>query len=87
MSRINPAPRSGVCAPPACTHRSGGACSTGGALPRPGTTDMQDNKPPVWSSQKSIMVAAIIALAVLFGGYQIGKDMALRDNALQAAGE
>ncbi|MFL0337206.1 hypothetical protein [Stenotrophomonas maltophilia] len=41
---------------------------------------MQDNKPPVWSSQKSIM-------AVLFGGYQIGKDMALRDNALQTAGK
>ncbi|WP_295567592.1 hypothetical protein [uncultured Stenotrophomonas sp.] len=48
---------------------------------------MQDNKPPVWSSQKSIMVAAIIAFPVLFGGYQIGKDMALRDNALQAAGK
>ncbi|AIL06505.1 hypothetical protein DP16_3798 [Stenotrophomonas maltophilia] len=32
------------------------------------------------------MVAAIIALAVLFGGYQIGKDMALRDNARQSAG-
>lgn len=47
---------------------------------------MQDNKPPVWSSQESIMVAAIIALAVLFGGYQIGKDMALRDNARQSAG-
>ncbi|HFT7412330.1 TPA: hypothetical protein ACOD9X_001136 [Stenotrophomonas maltophilia] len=47
---------------------------------------MQDNTPPVWSSQKSIMVAAIIALAVLFGGYQIGKDMALRDNARQSAG-
>ncbi|HDS1139168.1 TPA: hypothetical protein QDZ75_003222 [Stenotrophomonas maltophilia] len=48
---------------------------------------MQDNKPPVWSSQKSIMVALIVALAVLFGGYQIGKDMALRDNALQTAGK
>ncbi|CCP13793.1 hypothetical protein SMSKK35_2893 [Stenotrophomonas maltophilia SKK35] len=47
---------------------------------------MQDNKPPAWSSQTSILVAAIIALAVLFGGYQIGKDMALRDNARQAAG-
>ncbi|HFF3758771.1 hypothetical protein [Stenotrophomonas forensis] len=47
---------------------------------------MQDNKPPAWSSQKSILVAATIALAVLFGGYQIGKDMALRDNARQAAG-
>ncbi|HDS1677845.1 MULTISPECIES: hypothetical protein [Stenotrophomonas maltophilia group] len=47
---------------------------------------MQDNKPPAWSSQKAILVAAIIALAVLFGGYQIGKDMALRDNARQAAG-
>ncbi|HEL5320845.1 TPA: hypothetical protein UOJ11_000478 [Stenotrophomonas maltophilia] len=47
---------------------------------------MQDNKPPVWSSQKSTMVAAIIALAVLFGSYQIGKDMALRDNARQSTG-
>jgi len=63
-----------------------GACSAGGALPRSRTTDMQDNKPPAWSSQKSILVAATIALAVLFGGYQIGKDMALRDNARQAAG-
>ncbi|MGS7837863.1 hypothetical protein ACVMVB_09930 [Stenotrophomonas maltophilia] len=47
---------------------------------------MQDNKPPVWSSRKSILVAVIVALAVLFGGYQVGKDMALRDNARQAAG-
>ncbi|WP_439450611.1 hypothetical protein [Stenotrophomonas sp. ATs4] len=46
---------------------------------------MQDNKPPVWSPQKSILVAAIVALAMLFGGYQVGKDMALRDNARQAA--
>ena len=48
---------------------------------------MQDNKLPVWSSQKSILVAVIVALAVLFGGYQVGKDMALRDNARQAAGK
>jgi hypothetical protein len=47
---------------------------------------MQDNKPPAWSSQKSILVAAIVTLATLFGGYQVGKDMALRDNARQAAG-
>jgi len=32
------------------------------------------------------MFASIIALAVRFGGYQIGKDMALRDNARQSAG-
>ncbi|WP_185959260.1 hypothetical protein [Stenotrophomonas maltophilia] len=58
----------------------------GGAPPRSRMTDMQDNKPPVWSSRKSILVAVIVALAVLFGGYQVGKDMALRDNARQAAG-
>ncbi len=52
----------------------------------PRRTHVQDSKPPVWSSQKSILVAVIVALAVLFGGYQIGKDMALRDNARQAAG-
>jgi hypothetical protein len=48
-------------------------------------TGMQNNRPPVWSSQKSILIAAIIALAVLFGAYQVGKDMALRDNARGAA--
>ena len=48
-------------------------------------THMQNNRPPVWSSQKSILIAAIIAVAVLFGAYQVGKDMALRDNARGAA--
>lgn len=48
---------------------------------------MQNNTSPAWSAQKSFLVAAIVALAMLWGGYQIGKDMALRDNALQAAGK
>lgn len=47
---------------------------------------MQDNGPPVRSSQKSILVAALITLAVLYGAYHVGKDMALRDNARQPAG-
>lgn len=47
---------------------------------------MQNNRPPIWSSGKSILIAAIIALAVLFGAYNVGKDMALRDNARQSAG-
>lgn len=63
----------------------GGACWKGGAAPLPGMTHMQNNRPPVWSSQKSILIAAIIALAVLFGAYHVGKDMALRENAQQAA--
>ncbi|WP_181358697.1 MULTISPECIES: hypothetical protein [unclassified Stenotrophomonas] len=48
---------------------------------------MQNNTSPAWSTRKSILVAAIVAFAMLCGGYQVGKDMALRDNARQAAGK
>jgi ABC-type transporter Mla maintaining outer membrane lipid asymmetry permease subunit MlaE len=44
-------------------------------------TGMQDNQSSAWSAQKSIVIAAIIALAMLYGGYQVGKDLALRDSA------
>ena len=42
---------------------------------------MQEKQPSTWSSRKIIPVAAIFALAMLYGGYQVGKDLALRDSA------
>lgn len=87
MSRINPAQSSGVWASPACDRPDGYACWDGSTLLRSWMTHMQDNTPTAWSTRKSILVAAIVALAMLWGGYQIGKDMALRDSARQAAGK
>lgn len=42
---------------------------------------MQEEQPSAWSPRKIISVAAIFALAMLYGGYQVGKDLALRDSA------
>ncbi|MBO1746397.1 hypothetical protein [Stenotrophomonas indicatrix] len=94
MRRINPAARSDACAAGHDRRRRHqlahpdhcGACWAGGTAPPSGMTDMQNNRPPAHSSGKSILIAAIIALAVLFGAYHVGKDMALRDNARQSAG-
>lgn len=49
---------------------------------------MQNRKPGRWSLRRSMLVVciAVLALALFYGGYQLGRDMALRDNARQAAG-
>jgi len=44
-------------------------------------TDMPDKQASTWSPTKAISVAAVFALAILYGGYQVGKDLALRDSA------
>jgi len=43
--------------------------------------DMQDKQARPWGATKAIPVAAVFALALLYGGYQVGKDLALRDIA------
>ncbi|MEN5097025.1 hypothetical protein [Stenotrophomonas sp. TWI1409] len=47
---------------------------------------MQDSKPTPRSPLRIILWSLIAAFVLLCGGYHLGKDMALRDNARQSAG-
>ncbi|WP_181502605.1 hypothetical protein [Stenotrophomonas maltophilia] len=48
---------------------------------------MQDSKPTPRSSLSIILWSLIAAFVLFYGGYHLGKDIALRDNARQAAGK
>lgn len=48
---------------------------------------MQDSKPTSRSPLRIILWRLIAAFVLFYGGYHLGKDMALRDNARQAAGK
>ncbi|WP_312707718.1 hypothetical protein [Stenotrophomonas sp.] len=47
---------------------------------------MQDRSPRPADIQRTLLWAVIAIFAVLYGGYQVGKDLALRDNAREASG-
>lgn len=47
---------------------------------------MQDRKPARWTALRIILWSLIAAFVLFYGGYHLGKDLALRDNARQAAG-
>ncbi|EPG2419077.1 TPA: hypothetical protein UMF74_001611 [Stenotrophomonas maltophilia] len=47
---------------------------------------MQDRKPTSRSPLRIILWSLIAAFVLFYGGYHLGKDMALRDNARQSAG-
>ncbi|HEL2977735.1 TPA: hypothetical protein UMB92_000552 [Stenotrophomonas maltophilia] len=53
----------------------------------PGETHMRDSKPTPRSPLRIIIWSLIAAFVLFYGGYHLGKDMALRDNARQAAGK
>ncbi|MEW2973281.1 hypothetical protein AB1A96_15240, partial [Pseudomonas juntendi] len=56
------------------------------AARRHGRTRMQDRKPTSRSPLRIILWSLIAAFVLFYGGYHLGKDMALRDNARQSAG-
>ncbi|SFR91603.1 hypothetical protein SAMN04487782_1900 [Stenotrophomonas maltophilia] len=47
---------------------------------------MQDRKPARWTAPRIILWSLIAAFVLFYGGYHLGKDLAQRDNARQAAG-
>ncbi|WP_368865429.1 hypothetical protein [Stenotrophomonas maltophilia] len=47
---------------------------------------MQDRKAARWTALRIILWSLIAAFVLFYGGYHLGKDLALRDNARQAAG-
>ncbi|HDS1558857.1 TPA: hypothetical protein UMV35_000492 [Stenotrophomonas maltophilia] len=51
-----------------------------------GRHPMQDRKPARWTAPRIILWSLIAAFVLFYGGYHLGKDLALRDNARQAAG-
>ncbi|MCU1128203.1 hypothetical protein JAK51_18540 [Stenotrophomonas maltophilia] len=85
MSRINPAPRNGVCAPPACVPGHCGASWVGGGAPS--WENPHAGQQAHATKHPQIILWSLIAAFVLFcGGYYLGKDLALRDNARQSVG-
>lgn len=46
---------------------------------------MQGRKPPSKVTPRAIVLAVAAALVMFYGGYQVGKQLALRENAEQAA--
>jgi len=47
---------------------------------------MHERKPETPAVPRTLLWVVIGVFAVLYGGYQVGKDLALRDNARDAAG-
>ncbi|WP_199911987.1 hypothetical protein [Stenotrophomonas sp. YAU14D1_LEIMI4_1] len=48
---------------------------------------MHERKPTPAAVPRTVLWVVIGVFAVLYGGYQVGKELALRDNAKQAAGQ
>jgi len=46
---------------------------------------MQDRKPTSWITARNILLTVAAAFVLLYSGYQVGKQLALRENAQQAA--
>jgi len=53
--------------------------------PPAGSTHMQDRKPTSWITPRNILLTVAAAFVLFYSGYQVGKQLALRENAQQAA--
>jgi len=52
----------------------------------PRMTDMPDRKQPPLMTPRTVLLAVAAVFALFYGGYQVGKDLAMRENAQQTAG-
>jgi len=55
-------------------------------LAAPRMTDMKDRKQALSITPRTILLALVAAFVLFCGGYQLGKHLALRENAAEAAG-